>query len=297
MNNFSRVVGLTDLVDPDENFEAAFSRLHAQNPSSPIIHEIESRVVNYFRNMTLPASPTLYDYLLLALRPKDLIATFNWDPFLYQAFCRNHTVGELPSLSFLHGSVAVGYSSTARKAGPVGMFADRECLHEFEPTRLLYPVAKKDYNSDEFIAREWAKLSGWLEHARRVTVFGYSAPVTDVEAVKLMRKAWGDPLHRDLEQFEIINDQPEDVVTPRWRQFVHAHHYDYCREYFESSLSAFPRRTGERFMHRFLPSTPEEAFQESNPVPQHFDTLQKLWEWHRPLIEKETLSRSRDMNS
>lgn len=30
-------------------------------------------------------SPTIYDYLLLSLRKKDVVATINWDPLLVQA--------------------------------------------------------------------------------------------------------------------------------------------------------------------------------------------------------------------
>jgi len=40
-------------------------------------------------------------------------------------------------------------------------------------------------------------------------------------------------------------------------------------------------------MHQFLPGTPDEAFQEANPLPQEFATLEDMWEWHRPLIEAE----------
>jgi len=33
--------------------------------------------------------------------------------------------------------------------------------------------------------------------------------------------------------------------------------------------------------------TPAEALRSSNPVPQDFTSLDKLWEWHKPLIEAE----------
>jgi hypothetical protein len=32
--------------------------------------------------LELPDHPTVYDHLLLSLRKKDAIFTFNWDPFL-----------------------------------------------------------------------------------------------------------------------------------------------------------------------------------------------------------------------
>ena len=47
------------------------------------MREIETRVDEYFADLELPGHPTIYDRLVLSLREKDLIATFNWDPFLY----------------------------------------------------------------------------------------------------------------------------------------------------------------------------------------------------------------------
>jgi hypothetical protein len=44
--------------------------------------------------LKLPEEATIYDYLVLSLRSPDIIATFNWDPFLYQAFERNRHIGQ-----------------------------------------------------------------------------------------------------------------------------------------------------------------------------------------------------------
>ena len=293
MEDFVAVLGLEDLVreaglgDGERNFERIYSELYAQDPASPLLAKIESRVHQYFADMALPPTPTIYDYLVMSLRPKDLIATFNWDPFLFQAWNRNFRAADMPRIAFLHGSVSIGYSTSRQKAGPAGMFADAECREEFVPSRLLYPVAVKDYNTDDFIAREWDRLRKALATASRMTIFGYGVPATDVEAVSLMSEAWGVPDERNLEQIEIIDVQPEAVLTRRWEAFIHTHHYDALQEYWESSLAAYPRRTHERFMHQFLPSTVEEAFQEPNPVPRDLSSLQQLWDWHRPLVEAE----------
>jgi hypothetical protein len=301
MDDLIDVVGIRGIIEPatsgggTRNFEELYSKLHDADPTSPVIAEIEQRVREYFRSLALPPTPTIYDHLVLALRPKDLIATFNWDPFLYQAFCRNRKAGGTPCLSFLHGNVAIGYCSSLRKAGPAGAFADPELTQEFVPTKLLFPVTHKGYNTDEFIAREWDRLKRWLEHAKRITIFGYGAPKTDVEAVALMSRAWGDPNRRNLEQVEMIDVQPETVLTKRWKRFIHTHHYDYCSDYFNCSLAQFPRRTGERFMHQYLPTTPEEAFQDPNPVPEQFDTLRQMWEWYRPLIDAEDKLRTDEL--
>jgi hypothetical protein len=292
MDNLIEVVGLADIirrVDPgavSKNFEEVYSSLWLQDPHSSAIKAIEFRVRDYFGSLRLPPTPTIYDYLVLSLRPKDLVVTFNWDPFLYQAFSRNRHVCGMPCLSFLHGSVSVGFSSQDRKAGPAGWFS-KKTGSEFVPTRLLYPVTVKDYNADEFTRREWDRLRRWLKHARRITIFGYGAPSTDVEAVKLMSEAWGDPQQRNLEQIEIIDVQPQEVVRERWGRFIHTHHYDYCASYFDSVLAYFPRRSGENFTHRFLPSTPDEAFQEPNTVPKRFGSLEEMWEWYQPLFNAE----------
>src|SRR5690606_518199 len=82
MDNFIEVVGLQDIVDSlseelhAKNFEILYSNLHDNNPESDEIKEVESRVQNYFGDMELPDEPTIYDHLVLSLRPRDLIATF-----------------------------------------------------------------------------------------------------------------------------------------------------------------------------------------------------------------------------
>lgn len=286
MSNFVDIVGLSNILQADGNFEAQYSSVHAQNPNSPLLREVEERVKNYFRGLKLPKTPTIYDYLVLSLRRKDLIATFNWDPFLYQAFSRNRTLGEMPNLCFLHGSVSIGYSRVEQKAGPAGWFS-KSTGNEYVPTKLLYPVAQKDYNNDEFIRREWDRLKLWLKNSKRLTIFGYSAPETDIEAVGLMSNAWGDLNQRNLEEVEMIDTLAEDVVRKRWNKFIHTHHYNYCTNYFESSLALFPRRTGEAFIHQVLPSSEEEALQEPNPVPRRFDSLDQMWDWFQPLIHAE----------
>lgn len=292
MDNFIEVLDLADIleaagVDPHvTNFETAYSDFYAKDPDARVLRQIENRVREYFETLTLAATPTIYDYLMLSLRPKDLIATFNWDAFLYEAFLRHRRFCNGPRLSFLHGNVAIGFSSEEKRAGPAGWFS-RATGAEFVPTKLLYPVAKKDYNTDEFTRREWQRLKRELHAAKRMTIFGYGAPETDVEAVDLMKTAWGDPNERNLEQIEIIDIQPQELAHERWSKFIHTHHYDYATGYFDSILAEFPRRTGERFMHQFLPGTPDEAFQEANPVPQDFATLEEMWDWHRPLVDAE----------
>lgn len=64
-------------------------------------------------------------------------------------------------MSYLHGSVALGYSKEDKRSGPAGWYS-KATSNYFEPTKLLYPVDQKDYNSDEFINGEWERLKYWL---------------------------------------------------------------------------------------------------------------------------------------
>jgi hypothetical protein len=146
----------------------------------------------------------------------------------------------LPYISFLHGCVALGFSIVNQRAGPAGMYARRDGGY-FEPTKLLYPIEKKNYNDDEFIAGEWERVKYWLKkksRSVRTTILGYGAPVSDVEAVSLLSNAWGSKDQRDMEQFEVIDISPEDVLRKRWARFIHSHHYDITNSYFGSSLAA-----------------------------------------------------------
>lgn len=295
MWNVVDVVGLNNIVNGlpkeyqqfREDFEKLYSLLAKDNKFKHERENIEKKVYQYFSELELPNSPTIYDYLVLALRHrKDIIATFNWDPFLYKAYIRNGEFTKSPGILFLHGCVSLGYDKSNGSSGPTGWFS-KETRKKFEPTRILYPVDKKDYNSDPYIKGQWDALSFRLKEAERVTVFGYSAPATDVEAIDLLQNAWGKVEERAMEEFEFIDIQEEEKLLKSWKTFVHTHHYHYSNNYFDSSLALHPRRTVESYHHWALPSTPNEAFQDGNPIPNNFKTLEELWEWHLPLIEAE----------
>jgi len=127
MDSLVEDVGLGDLVQgipavvKSCNFEDLYSGLYEVDDNSLTVREIERRVSSYFRSIKLPPGPTLYDYLVLSLRPKDLIATFNWDPFLYDACRRNHTKASLPRVAYLHGNVRIGYCLQDRRKGLDGV--------------------------------------------------------------------------------------------------------------------------------------------------------------------------------
>lgn len=78
----------------------------------------------------LPDEPTIYDFLVMSLTNKDLIATFNWDPFLVQAIGRiQKYTDNIPQVAFLHGNVAVGYCSDDKGNMDIDKINDlMECL-------------------------------------------------------------------------------------------------------------------------------------------------------------------------
>ncbi len=295
MKNIVDIVELNNLVNQlpkdlqllQNDFEKLYSKISADESLRQIKEEIEKKVYTYFNELDLPDEPTIYDYLILSLRHhKDVIATFNWDPFLYKAYVRNGEFTPSPGILFLHGCVSIGYDKVDHSSGPAGWYS-KKTLRKFEPTKLLYPVEKKDYNSDEYIKGQWDTLSKRLDIAERVTVFGYSAPDTDVEAIELLHNAWGDVEARSMEEFEFIDIREEQELIKSWDKFVHSHHYHYCNDYFDSSLARHPRRTVESYHHWSMPQTPKEMFQDGNPIPNNFKTLDELWQWHLPLIEAE----------
>lgn len=295
MWNVVDIVGLNNVVNGlpkeyqqyREDFEKLYTLLAKDNKFKDEREYIEKVVYEYFNSLELPDQPTIYDYLILSLRHrKDIIATFNWDPFLYKAYVRNGEFTKSPGILHLHGCVALGYDKVDGTIGPAG-WTSKKTLRDFEPTKLLYPVDKKDYNSDPYIKGQWDGLANRLKEAERVTVFGYSAPTTDVEAIELLQNAWGNVEDRAMEEFEFIDIQKEDKLLKSWQSFVHTHHYHYSNDYFESSLALHPRRTVESYHHWAMPLTPNEVFQDGNLVPNDFKTLEELWEWHLPLIEAE----------
>ncbi len=306
MNNFIEVLNLKDVVDkiPENlratNFETLYSNLYTDNPQSDTIKEIEERVLEYFSSMELPDEPTIYDYLILSLRSKDAIATFNWDPFLYQAYCRcKEFTDDLPYIYYLHGNVAIGWDSEGKRMGPAGMFS-KATYKEFVPTKLLYPISQKKYNEDEFISTQWKSIQFFLSKeykAVRATIFGFGAPATDVEAVKLLNDAWGTGNERVMEQFEIIDISPEEELRNKWNGFICETHYDIADSYFKSSLAYNPRRTSEAYFSAYTPLTPSEAFRQANPIPQNLRTIQELWDWHKPLIEAESKAKAKQDES
>lgn len=286
MNDFSRVLELEELlhqwgIDPLQNFEDTFSALYEQKQVDRV-GVLQHRIDDYFRSLAPPDSPTLYDHLVLSLRSTDLIATFNWDPLLLAAYRRNVNSGlSLPKLAFLHGNVAVGYCSEHRTAGPFGARC-RHCGVLYEGVPLLYPIGNKNYATNEFIENEWDQLKRGLKSAFMITIFGYSGPRTDQEAIAAMSEAWGSKWSREMEQTAFITKMTEEAISENWDAFIHSHHFEVQENFYDSWIAYHPRRTGEAWLNQYM----DAKFIAENPVPSHQD-FPSLWNWYRQFSEAE----------
>ncbi len=265
MADFAECVGIAPLLDHwgldrDRNFEDTYSELHESGEQAKL-DQLNDIVERYFGALKLPDHPTVYDHLVLSLRGQDIIATFNWDPLLIQAYLRNSGVLPLPRLAFLHGNLSVGYCERDRVLGLAGAQC-RHCGQAFRRTPLLYPVRQKNYAQDPAISSQWELLKHGFRNAFMITIFGYSAPKTDQEAMAAMRDAWGTAHDRAMEQTAFITLQTEDEIAGAWGEFIHTHHYEVQSDFYDSWIANHPRRTGEAYLSQYV----EAKFISDNPI-------------------------------
>lgn len=271
MNGFIESLGMTEVIRGTKlgkcsnNLEDIYSELHSRADCELIRIELDARIRAYFSELELPDAPNIYDFLLLALRRKDLVATFNWDPLLLQAYQRACKITkDLPDLAFLHGNVLIGYCRNHKQGGILSARCG-ECGEHFEPAPLLYPIVHKNYAEDPYINDSWNTVRNKLKQAYLVTIFGYSAPRTDAEAITLMKEAWGSVDGRNLENFELIDIRSEEDLLASWTGFVHSHHYEVHNNFFASSLAEHPRRTTVELFDRTMNCMFTEALRKFGP--------------------------------
>jgi hypothetical protein len=267
------------------NFEAIYDELASTGSNPALVSEIEGRVRNYFEAMVLPTEATLYDRLLLSMSETDLVATFNWDPFLPLAYARNAHIQRLPQLAFLHGNVEIAVCLKDRVTG-FRWQRCQKCGNPLQPTKLLYPVRHKDYNTEPFIANEWKRLKWFLDRAYMLTVFGYGAPSTDVEAVDLMSNAWKNNPRFELGQVNIVDIRSQRELEKIWEPFFCRNHYATLKSFRGTWLFRHARRSCEALAFATLQMAPWKT----NRLPR-FKSLAKLHKWIEPLIAEETAGR------
>lgn len=293
MINFVETVnGLSDYLNKygidyrEKNFEDLYSSLYAESRYNEIRQALEELIYSYFARMELPNEPTLYDHLVLSLTGRDVVATFNWDPFLWQAMCRNrHRVGDdnLPWSFYLHGNTAIGVCTKHEKIqiGHRGCPCSK-CRMPLGRSKLLHPIGKKDYNSDPYIKSSWNGVKSCLESAYMFTIFGYGAPSSDVEAVDLLSEAWGNKYKRNMEQIEIVDIVDEKALCKRWDRFIHTHHYDAHSDFYSSMIGKCSRRSADASSNANYNCIAWEEY----PIPKNA-SWDELDEWLKPYIEVE----------
>lgn len=287
MGNLVETVGLEPILRAHgvttgfDDFESLYDGLASTHADPSLLMNLESQVRDYFQKMVLPDEVTIYDRLLLSLRDKDMIASFNWDPFLPLAFKRNRKLRRLPKLAFLHGNVEVGSCLEHRRSG----FLDQRCsvcAKPFASSKLLFPVKQKNYSEDPFIHSEWEHLRWHLSRAYFVTVFGYSAPVTDIEAKTLMLDEWQRNPMRDLAEIEIVDIRERADLESTWKEFFVRRHYAIWDHVSKTCCFRNVRRSCEAFAMATLQNDPWHE----NPFPDTTD-LGQLSKWLEPLLFEE----------
>jgi hypothetical protein len=290
MYNLVEVLGIEYLFEKHgvnyegENFEAVYDQLSKSGNHKELVEEIEFAVESYFRDMALPEEPTIYDYLILSLRPKDIIATFNWDPFLSLAYQRNmKAIGfeNMPKIVFLHGNVSIGACLSCYTKG----WVYNSCVHcgqQFTPSKLLYPVSDKNYSLDPLISGEWDELQHYVKHAYFVTIFGYSAPVTDAEARKILLDVWAENQVKDFALIEVIDIKNKTEVQENWSDFIVRDNYAIYDNFFDTYIAMHPRRSCDAYAMATLQQTPWQ----DNPFI-NGQTLPELQEWVLKLVKEE----------
>jgi hypothetical protein len=286
MNDFVDVLGLRPILleagvdNPDGNFEDIYQGLLTDDRTNSVARKVEQLIAEFFSSLQLPDHVTLYDELIVSLRPKDIIATFNWDPFLLQAYSRNLEVRRLPRVVFLHGNVVSGVCHDHRKKGFLWETCN-ECGKPLTPTKLLYPIQDKNYSSDPFIENEWEELRDHLQRAYILTIFGYSAPASDVEAKALMREAWVANQTRELAQISIVDIRHRVDLQATWAPFFVRNHYG-INDKLNGLLLGHPRRSCDAFAMATLQQRPCKE----NRLPR-FEKLSDLQTWVMPLVAAE----------
>lgn len=293
MNDLIEVVGLGPILKSagisyqGENFEVIYGSLSKDPDKKVVVEAIKDHIFDYFVQLQLPDQPTIYDHLVLSLREKDIIATFNWDPFLVQAHQRNSQFAPLPCVVFLHGNVGIGYC-TEHKPIFVGLRGGHcsTCGRRLKNSPLLYPVEEKGYNEDLEIATAWKVLKSAMKEAYLFTVFGYGIPDSDVEAVDLLKEGWGETAKRELEETEIIDIRNGEELEELWSHFMYNYHGHTCKNFYDSFLAKHPRRSCEAMWAMLMDVLP--APERTIPITADFSELQA---WFTPMIEIEQNSK------
>ena len=286
--NIHKILGLTNMLqtygftnEEMNNFELLFSNINGKPEYAELQRILEAEVRDYFKSLQLPDEPTIYDYLILSLTEKDAIITFNWDPFLMQAYRRNLSIGNLPQLIFPHGNVGVGLCYDCKIKGYADCLCP-QCFNELADMKLLFPIHKKNYYDGEIIQNEWIVSKKYLNIAAGITVFGYSAPETDYEAYSLLKDSYKASNIITIAPFSIINlKSEEEVQRKKWSDIYDKHMVTFHETFEDTLLWRAPRVSLEYLFDAILQQQPRANVKSF----QKFGTLGELQEFVKTITE------------
>ena len=268
-------------ISRSEGFEALYSRLAVDPRHDVTRREIEQEIETYFSSMHLPEEATIYDRILLSLRPEDAVFTFNWDPFLFDAYVRNFHEVQLPGIFFLHGSVRIGQCPKHKAQWGRRHTECPTCGELFTKIPLLYPVLNKEYSRNPYVSDSWDSARLFFSQALVLTIFGYSAPTSDAAAIKLLKSAWMKQSSREMEHIEVIDIIPDGDLYERWKQFTPTGHFHPRQSFNRSWIARWPRRSREAVflpMSRGIPC-PEFPLIDTNDLVQLQSQVREIAKW------------------
>lgn len=286
--NIEQVIDNCNLKTSSKNLEDIYSELEERAECEEIKNKLETIITERFSKLLLPDYMTVYDYLIISLRKKDLIASFNWDPLLIQAYNRmSKLTKDLPDLVFLHGNIWAGFCINCKSYGHIKNKC-QVCEKALSKTRLLYPIKNKNYDKDPFIIEQWIRVKEWIKDSTIVTFFGYSAPKTDAAAIELLKDIYNDgPLHR-FDSIEIIDIKEKEELQSTWNNFINiegAYSPLYLKSFYESILAEFPRRSIEGYSERNFNGWWGKGKNHITPKRQ---TIEEFYRQISPILTKET---------
>lgn len=266
MDDLVNTIELQPLIDKagpeigcETNFEVIYSQLLSKPGYARTVEEIEGRIDKYFSRLSLPDRATIYDRILISLRTTDAVFTFNWDPFLFDAYQRNRDAVPLPEIFFLHGNVRIGACRDHDKWGARNGRCP-ECCQLFTDVPLLYPIQQKNYSADPYVRRNWEAARILFREAFTLTIFGYGAPISDRDAVELLRQAWLTQNSREFARIEIIDTAPQSLLEDRWSPFTPTNYYALKAAFEQSRIARWPRRSCESTFYPTTQGVPCEDF-------------------------------------
>ena len=115
-----------------------------------------------------------------------------------------------------------------------------------------------------------------------VTIFGYSAPVTDIEAKTLMLEKWRENPTRDLAEIDIVDVRARADLESTWQEFFVRQHFAIWNDVSKTCAFRHVRRSCEAFAMATLQNEPWHE----NPFPKEKE-LESLHKWLDPLLREE----------